>query len=419
MQSEDYKMKLSFKTAEKYLSNTTFMKNVLELLYLLIFAVIFSDAFLHTTMFLKLFGDHTQLHIFMKIALLAVILAKLSLTDERSWKRTLLVVLFFTCFVAAFYRRSHYDELLTIALLIIGANQVSFRRILKVFLILGISITLAAMISAQMGFIENLVYHQSGRSIRISFGSVYPTDFSAHILYLVLAYIFLRQQRLKYIELAVFFGLAAFIYSFCDAKTNAGCMIIAVVICLFLKLSHTFSEEKKPARLQKAEKIIHKIYVFLTKYSMLILFTIMTALTLLYTEDSAIMEKLNELFNTRLSLGKTGFDTYPVGLLGQYIEMVGFGGKLEVPDNYFFIDSSYIKMILCYGLAVTACTLLIYMLVGKRAQKRNNLYLLTILGVISIQCMFEHHILEIAYNPFTLAILAKLDERLTERSQLP
>lgn len=412
-------MKLPSETVEKHLNDTAFMKNVLEILYLFIFAVIFSDAFLHTTMFLKMFGDHTQLHIFMKIALLAVIFAKMSLTDDRNWKRTILIVLFLTCFVAAFYRRSHYDELLTIGLLIIGANQVSFRKILKVFLVLGIGITITAMIAAQAGMIENLVYHQNGRSIRISFGSVYPTDFSAHILYLVLAYIFLRQRRLKYIELAVLLGLAAFIYSFCDAKTNAGCIVMAVIICLFLKLSHAFSEEKKASWIKKAERFMHKIFVPLTKYSMLILFFLMTALTLLYSEDSAIMVKLNEFFNTRLSLGKTGFNTYPVGLLGQYIEMVGFGGKLEVPDNYFFIDSSYIKMILCYGLAVSACILLIYLLVGKRAQKRDNLYLLTILGIISIQCMFEHHIIEIAYNPFTLAILARLEDRSIERSQQP
>ena len=122
------------------------------------------------------------------------------------------------------------------------------------------------------------------------------------------------------------------------------------------------------------------------------------------------------MFTYRLSLGKEGFDNYPVGLLGQYIKMTGLGGKLEHPDVYFFIDSSYTKMVLCYGLAVCTCVLLIYLLIGKRAQQRNNMYLLAIIGIISIQCMFEHHILEISYNPFTLAVLANFDTNLKERS---
>lgn len=408
-------MKRLIKTAEKHLSDTNFMRNILEILYLLSFAVILSDAFLHTTMFLKMFGDHTQLHIFMKIALLAIIIAKLSLTDKQNWKRMLLIVLFITCFTAAFYRRSHYDELLTMGLLIIGANQVSFRKIAKVFLVTGISITIITMVAAQMGIIENLIYHQS-RATRISFGSVYPTDFSAHIVYLVLSYIYLREKRLKYIELTIFIGLAVFIYYFCNARTNAGCIIFISLICFFLKLSHTIKEERKIGWLKKAEQFIHRIFVFSTKYSMLFLFSIMIILTALYSESSPIMVKLDNLFTYRLSLGKEGFDNYPVGLLGQYIKMTGLGGKLEHPDVYFFIDSSYTKMVLCYGLAVCTCVLLIYLLIGKRAQQRNNMYLLAIIGIISIQCMFEHHILEICYNPFTLAVLANFDTNLKERS---
>lgn len=410
-------MRHVFEVVEKRLRDLNFMRNLLELLYLLIFAVILSDAFLHTTMFLKRFGDHTQLHIFLKIGLMAVIFAKLSLTDLRDWRRTLLIVLFASCFFAAYYRRSHYEELLTMGLLILGANHVSFQKILKVFAAVTIALTLTAMLAAQMGIIENLIYHQKGRGTRIAFGSVYPTDFSAHIVYLVLAHLCLRERRLTYAELAAFVLLAVFIYSFCEAKTNAGCILMAAAVCFALKIGSNPAGRALRSRFQKLGAILHTGFVVLAKYSMLLLSLTMIALTLLYTESSPLMERLNDFFNTRLSLGRTGFDNYVVGLLGQNIEMTGFGGKVELPDNYFFLDSSYIKMVLCYGLAVSACILLIHLLVGQRAKQRNNLYLLAALGVIGVQCMFEHHILEIAYNPFLLAVLANLDPAPIKRRQ--
>lgn len=391
------------------LSDTKIIGKCLEAAYLFIFCAILSDMFLHTTMFFKLFGDHTQLHIFMRLGLLLVIFAKLSYTDERDWKNTLLILIVGASFLAAYYRRSRYEELLTIGLLIIGANQVSFRKILKVYTITGIVITIAAMAAAQMGIIENLVYHQKNRSPRNAFGSTYPTDFSAHIVYLVLAYVNVRGSKLKYVEIVSFMLLGMFVQYFCEARTNAGCIFLIAAICLVMKVFHGIKARDGGHWFEKLKKIVVTVFSFLTRYSMMILMTFFVGITLMYTPSNPSMVKWDYFFSKRLRYGKAGFMNYNVGLLGQFIEMHGYGGKTKVPDNYFFIDSSYVKMILCYGLVVTVCIWLIYFIIGKRAQKRNLFYLMTALGIIGIQCMFEHHIIEVAFNPFTLALLAKLD----------
>lgn len=300
-------------------------------------------------------------------------------------------------------------------LLIIGANQVSFRKILKVYVITGIAITIVVMAAAQMGIIENLVYHQKNRNVRIAFGSTYPTDFSAHIVFLILAYICIRGIRLKYIEIASFVLLGMFIQHFCQARTNAGCIFMVAAICLMLKVFHGIKIQEEPIWFTKVKKITATVFSVLTRYSMVILMVFIVSMTLLYDESNPMMVKLNYFLSKRLSHGKTGFKNYNVGFLGQYVEMHGFGGKATAPDNYFFIDSSYVKIILCYGLVVTACILLMYFIIGKRAQKRNLIYLMTALGIIGIQCMFEHHIIEIAFNPFALALLSKLDIEQSEK----
>lgn len=79
--------------------------------------------------------------------------------------------------MVAYGRRSRYEVLITLALLIVGAQGVSFRKIIWVYFVVGIIMMAVMITAAEAGMIENLVYHQPGRKQRIAFGSVYPTDF--------------------------------------------------------------------------------------------------------------------------------------------------------------------------------------------------------------------------------------------------
>lgn len=380
-----------------------------EMVYLALFMMIFVDMFLHTTMFVKMFGNHAQLHWFLRIGVATVSVAKLSLTDKRSLWRTMLLIVLTLCFLAAYYRRSRWEELIIMSLLIIGANNVSFKKILSCYVLAGTVLTIGVMISAQMGIIENLVYIQSERSARHAFGSVYPTDFSAHIVYIVMAYAWIRQKRLTYIELALMAGCGVFVQVFCDARTNAGCIMIFVVLCLISKVYNVIVGKKNLGRPGIFISAIRKSVLFLSANAVFILSIVMVALSAFYTENSPLMVKLNDLFSTRLEMGKKGLIDYGTSIFGQYIPMQGFGGTLTLPENYFFLDSSYMKALLGYGYLVFACIWIVYFVLAYRAGRRRDSCLIWIIGVTGIQCMFEHHILEIAYNPFILAVVANLD----------
>ena len=74
---------------------------------------------------------------------------------------------------------------------------------------------------------------------------------------------------------------------------------------------------------------------------------------------------------------------------------------------YFYIDCSYIKMLVCYGLVVSILIWIAYTLLGHRAIRANEIYLIWVIGVIGLHCTMEHHLMEIAYNPFLLAVFAE------------
>ena len=97
-------------------------------------------------------------------------------------------------------------------------------------------------------------------------------------------------------------------------------------------------------------------------------------------------------------------------IMGQRATLAGDGNShVPVPD-YFFLDSSYVLLLIRYGLLAFAATLLIFVLIARRAQRQRDYTLLIILALITLQSMIEHHLIEIAYNPFILALLALVPE---------
>ena len=72
--------------------------------------------------------------------------------------------------------------------------------------------------------------------------------------------------------------------------------------------------------------------------------------TRLFDQENRAFSEINELFSGRLYLGQKGWDDFGLSLFGQTIDMVGFGGSIERPDNYFFIDCSYMNVMLRYGI---------------------------------------------------------------------
>ncbi len=96
---------------------------------------------------------------------------------------------------------------------------------------------------------------------------------------------------------------------------------------------------------------------------------------------------------------------YGMTLFGQSIKMVGNGGTTKISaSQYFFIDCSYLYIFLRYGVFFLLITLAVYMMCCKKFQ--NDPYFIVVIILISINCMIAHHIIELTYNPFALALFA-------------
>lgn len=131
---------------------------------------------------------------------------------------------------------------------------------------------------------------------------------------------------------------------------------------------------------------------------------IMWILTKLYDMGVPVTYDIDHLISNRLRLQSHAMAEYGIRIFGQYIKMVGNGGSETLPADYFFIDCSYYFIVLQYGLVFGVLVFAVYILCSKKY--RLDSYFQLVIIMIAINCMIAHHLLELAYNPFALALFA-------------
>lgn len=371
------------------------MKRIFENLYLVYFGMITVMAFKDTTMFNFGWTD-TQLYLVFLFGIL-VVFGKSACDQSWKWYEILIAILAASVLALSWH---HYMRryILELAVLIIGARGVDSDRVIKVFFAVSTACALITMTAALTGKIENLVYVQEERGgiTRIAFGGIYPTDFSAHIFFTAACYLWLRIRNIRWRDLVLTAGFGMFCMCFCGARTSAlGLWLLAVYGLL-----------KKKEILKKNRKIQYVGCFFMPVCAAGSVF-----LALIYNPDTGWMKFLNRILNKRLSQGHEGFQRYSIPLLGQEVIMHGNGGTIHLEEGvkYFFLDSSYINILLQYGILVLALLTALSVWIMFRLMKAQMQERMFILEIVFLCCVMEQHLMEIAYNPFWLMALAEIN----------
>ncbi len=370
-----------------------------EYAYLFCVAVIALMSFRYTTMITEeQMPWSTELLMGFRLGLIFIVGAKTAW--DRSWNVPEIVIglLWISTSCISFQMAWRYYEI-ELAVLVIGAHGVSFKKIGWTYFAVSAAALITTVILAEAGVIENLVYYRGG-AMRQSFGIIYPTDFTAHLFFLAALWAWLRERNITYVEIAVIAGLAVISIVLCDARNNAGCILLLALGLLGMKLARRIvSKRGKELLLPRWLRIAFIV-------SAPVMAIVMIVLTSQYEGDIAWMSKVNDLLSNRLALGKIAFNDYPFTAYGMDIPMNGLGGRTEWVEYYFFLDCSYINTLFRFGIVMLLCVLLTLVFSAMRESKARSWERLGILAVIALQCAFEHHLLEYCYHPFLLLPLA-------------
>ena len=237
--------------------------------------------------------------------------------------------------------------------------------------------------------------------MRQAFGCVYTTDFASHIFYIALVIFYLKGNRLRWFHYVALIVVAGLVYHFCNTRLD--CISMVLTALLFGIGNYITQSIQKPTAFSL---LWNKLWSFASPWIMPAFAALSFFATLSYNNgESAFWSKVNMLVTARLSLGIIGIKNYGFTLFGQKIDMIGAGGTTIFPDNYFFIDCSYILVCLRYGVIALLLLLIVYSL--SCIKNKKDIYFLYAITLVSINCVIAHHILELEYNPFALALLSQ------------
>lgn len=370
-----------------------------NVVYLIILAAFIIHTYFDNTTFTIPWPNHY--YEILRIAMAGLVLVKLSLDKADDVKEVIKHFLLWLILTLSAYKTG-YVFFVEISLLILGAKNISFRRIAKLYFVISICILSITYVAALSGVIPNYVFY-IGNIPKNSFGMLYSTDFAAHIFFTALVFVYLRGKKLTYFEsiLILFSGIIVFYYT--RARMNSGGLFALGILSGILKLFDDLSN-KNNKTIKLSNMLLNLMPLSFGAFSILSIL-----LTYFYNKENVCLNKINIILSNRLTLGKNGISRYGFSLLGRTFDLVGTDYIQK--EGYNFIDSSYVLVMLRYGILTLCLFIVMFTFVSFKARKIKDNYLLIVLTLLAFQCCIEHHLLEMNYNIFLLIPFTTLERK--------
>lgn len=287
------------------------------------------------------------------------------------------------------YRVTGSKLIIFLMLFLIAISNVYFQEVLKVSLWTN-GICLAVIVAfCKYGFVPDR-YEVGGRE-RHSLGFNFVTTSCNYWLYFVLLYVCYRKKKITWMECVLLEVVTYYFFVMTDTRNAFAITSIVIVLAYLLKI-------------WKGQKGRY-LFSFLVKNITWIGTVLFAVLMLLFEKVNFITETLNSILSDRISLTCIAVENYGVRLFGQYIEWVGGTNRYDTEwRDYNYVDSSYMQILLSYGIIILLILLIAYYFLGREIVMAEDWHfgLAIILG--SIHSTFDPQFLWMQYNIFILAL---------------
>lgn len=251
-------------------------------------------------------------------------------------------------------------------------NKIVFNSLIIQMVILFVTVVLA-----KLGLIDNYITPNRNRDF---LGFAYASFASYYFLFTFLLFINVRRDKLSYIELLVIFVLNYFFYMKTDTKFPFYIVIFTLILLLI----------NKNIKLQFNSTLVRLLPVVL----------ICLILCLCLVEHTDFIARLNQIVSNRIVLSRQALHEYGVSLFGQDVNFVGFDISNMDPEGYNYVDSSYIQILIKYGIASLLSILFVYDgLVCKGIKECNNYLIISVITIFLV-AIFDPYLYDILFNVF-------------------
>lgn len=323
----------------------------------------------------------------MRYAAYALFLFKIALEAVYRKKDTFIFVLLLLLSILQ-SRVTGMREICFLLLMLFACYRVEIKAAFKVQIAVQMVCLLGVFALCALGILENLEYFDHGR-IRYTMGFVYINGAGSVFFSSELAWLFLRNRQISIKEVLLILCGWGVIFYYTDLRTMTllGC---AAVLAVYVTRRWRWSVDRG---MFKA--------LFLAVPAGLFLFSWVLQWCYNLNSGHALMQSLNAKLNGRLNLAKKALELYDINLWGNRIAWIGNADNLN-RNKYNFVDCSYIRIPLDYGLIIGVFFLAAFCFIMYRLVKQNN-QTGCILFCIILLCGFMMNVLTgVSYNPFLL-----------------
>lgn len=373
-----------------------------EKIFLFALTVSLAASFIINTTFMS-FIEIKHLN-WINYLMIGLLLIKIYIFDSFSWIQYLIITcLAFLGFIS--WRKTNYSNLWILITFIIGAKNVNFDKIVKRYFNVNFTLLILTIIYSLIGIIKNLKFLRAHVQ-RFSLGIDYPTDLAAYAFFLILAYCYLHFRDLNYTHYVAFAFVSILTFLITNSRLDF-ILILLIIPIMWLARRVSYDNNK-----HSFNKYVVDHYWALS----IILPYVYILMNFYYHANDHIFFKINRLLSGRLEYGNLALNKYGIILFGQRVGEHGWGGPkgLAMSKNaafkYFFIDSSYIRLMVIYGIIVGLALCIIMLIISVKGTLSQNYVLPAIILLISISSIIDQHMIEITYNIFVLALLANVQD---------
>ncbi len=352
------------------------------------------------------------------IIIILIGIYRLIITFAKNWRTALLAcaVLIFSFVFSSLCTEANSFPL--IALAIVGAIGVSADKVLLAGIFGNIVMIADNIFMTLFGtpdtvtnvFANKKLFFLGNNSFSFNKMNNYSsTDFAAHYLWIVAAYVWIRGKKLTWGEILALGTLNLLIYSLTGSLTALLSISAIVFVAIVYKIKLLFSnkgDDSDKSSVHGFGSALKKVIAFCSRYSFVILAVITVFLAAIYRTDNELMYKINDALHDRISLGHRGIVESGIHLISSNVTQYGINTSYD--GYYNFLDCSYINILVRFGIF----PLIFYIgsLTAIQIRQKKYLYGILILTVCALSCVQEHHLSEIPYNFFLLLLFADISE---------
>lgn len=241
---------------------------------------------------------------------------------------------------------------------------------------------------------------------RWHFGFNYTTHLPNFFFSLVLMFVYLVREKIKMWHILVIALLNLALYFFTDTKAIYGEIILLCIGLVILR--PCFSKDENPV-----SKWYNKIcdVVFCSRASKFIFAALILALvgsviyiSFVYDVQNPNHIQLDKLLSGRLTYANEGLNTYGVTLFGNEIIWAAGSNWQENADRYFFVDSSFVNMLLNYGVIVFALILVGFTKLCFEFSRDKQKHFMLLMFILVIHSLFDPQLFDLRYTPFLMLL---------------